>query len=444
MRRQTGGWWWQWVIGLCSIAPTAASAQAPDDEVRTPRADEERVVIVPNERISGKRLEALEHELLAEMNLLRGNPRQYARKLEALRPDYRGKLIMREGKPNILTKEGLAALEEAIVALSKAPPRLPRLAWSEGLARAADDHAVDLDKHDALGHEGSDGSHAEHRIARRGEWQSMVAENISFGPTEAEDIVIGLLVDDGVPDRGHREVLLTRELFFAGVGCGPHPSYGTVCVVDYATGFRSKTALEEQANPALEAVGNADDMDAAATDTPEGADSNELPNPLSSDMLPNDIEMADEAEPHDAHTMDLLDDANPKDVVDDRDPSEKFAMLDIQHGSGDERVKSLNDEQQAKEDPLEEDEGEQLPEGLAHDADEWRQRRPHDKPLSPRVPESETPVSARRDAPIVRGAFVIRYYHGPPRLAAQGPSRGPTPEHSRRPRPLRTERPERW
>ena len=183
--------------------------------------------------------ETLETALLDEMNLLRRNPRAYAAKLAAQRATYQGDLILRtpEG-PAIRTQEGVAALDEAIRALRRAPRRLPRLAHSEALTHAARAHARDLAKSGLLGHAGSDGSAPDERVSRVGKWEGLVAENIAFGRMSAEEIVIGLLVDDGVPSRGHREVLLTRELFFAGVACGPHPRYEMTCVIDYATSFK--------------------------------------------------------------------------------------------------------------------------------------------------------------------------------------------------------------
>lgn len=216
--------------------PRGEGRELPREGFANPREE-------TGERPRGVDYAALEEAVLDEMNLLRRDPRRYADKLAAMRPFYRGNLVVRgEGRPSWATQEGVAALDEAVLALRRAPRRLPRLAWADGLARAAKAHARDLGRNDLLGHEGSDGSHPDARVKRQGQWDGMVAENISFGPTDAEEIVMGLLVDDGVPDRGHRDVLLTRELFFAGVGCGPHPSYGATCVADYATTFKSGRA----------------------------------------------------------------------------------------------------------------------------------------------------------------------------------------------------------
>ena len=224
---------------------------------------------------------ALEAAILEETNLLRKNPRAYAQKLISLRPSYRGKLIHREGQASILTQEGVAALDEAIAVLARAPKRLPRLAHANGLSRAAADHARDLGRTGALGHVGSDGSGPDKRAKRHGVWDGMVAENIAFGPTEAEEIVIGLLVDDGVPDRGHRDILLTRELFFGGVGCGPHPSYGTTCVMTYATSFKSNGAgkrlaeadeLEDEPAPTIALAPPEPDFDVDGDDSAANED----------------------------------------------------------------------------------------------------------------------------------------------------------------------------
>jgi len=220
----------------------------------------------------GRSSSALEAAILEETNLLRKDPRGYAQKLRDLRPSYRGKLIHREGQASILTQEGVAALDEAIAVLQRAPKRLPRLAHAEGLSRAAADHARDLGQTGALGHTGSDGGGPDKRARRHGVWDGMVAENIAFGPTDSEEIVIGLLVDDGVPDRGHREILLTQELFFGGVACGPHPGYGTTCVMTYATSFKSNgggkrlAEADEEPAPTLPPALPEPDLDAAPND----------------------------------------------------------------------------------------------------------------------------------------------------------------------------------
>ena len=48
------------------------------------------------------------------------------------------------------------------------------------------------------------------------------------------DVIRQLIIDDGVADRGHRIVMFADHLRYAGVACGPHPEFGTMCVIDMA------------------------------------------------------------------------------------------------------------------------------------------------------------------------------------------------------------------
>ena len=75
------------------------------------------------------------------------------------------------------------------------------------------------------------------RLNRLGRWQGLIAENISTGEEEARDVVLQLLIDDGVASRGHRKNLFNPGLHQAGAGTAPHRDYRVVTVIDYADGF---------------------------------------------------------------------------------------------------------------------------------------------------------------------------------------------------------------
>lgn len=79
------------------------------------------------------------------------------------------------------------------------------------------------------------------RVNRYGGWEKAIAENISYGPSGARDIVVSLIVDDGVPGRGHRQNIFNPDFRAAGTACGPHAVYGTMCVIDFAGEYREKT-----------------------------------------------------------------------------------------------------------------------------------------------------------------------------------------------------------
>jgi uncharacterized protein YkwD len=63
------------------------------------------------------------------------------------------------------------------------------------------------------------------RCLRHGRWGSNgfgCAENVSYGKTDAEMIVLQLFVDDGVPDRGHRKTLQNATFKVTGLATGMH------------------------------------------------------------------------------------------------------------------------------------------------------------------------------------------------------------------------------
>jgi len=188
--------------------------------------------------------EAIEAAVLAEHNLLRTDPRKYARFLEEWRRYYHGKWLKLPGRGNIRTIEGEAALEEAIAFLRKAK-RIPKLEASAGLAAAARDHVRDTGPRGGMGHRGSDGSEPADRVRRYGAWKGIVGENIAYGGADAREFLIRLIIDDGISDRGHRANLFNPQFRYAGVAFGRHQEYRTMCVITYAAEFEERVYTDD-------------------------------------------------------------------------------------------------------------------------------------------------------------------------------------------------------
>jgi len=109
------------------------------------------------------------------------------------------------------------------------------------LSRSSADHAKDMGRTGQTGHVSSDGSTMDTRIKRYGDWRGMIAENCSYGFDDPLSIVLQLLIDDGVPSRGHRRNIFNPKALFVGVSIQPHKRYGFNCVQDFAGGITDLT-----------------------------------------------------------------------------------------------------------------------------------------------------------------------------------------------------------
>lgn len=176
--------------------------------------------------------------VIREMNLARQNPALYATFLQELRNRMSGNVLVLPGHTRIRTKEGTAAVDEAIRFLRGASPQ-NALTLSPGMCRAAQDHCADQAA-GGFGHEGRDRSHAGQRIARYGTCGGSWAENISYGKASARDVVLALIIDDGLPARKHRKNIFNPNYNFAGAAFGRHARFGTVCSMDFAGSYAER------------------------------------------------------------------------------------------------------------------------------------------------------------------------------------------------------------
>ncbi len=180
---------------------------------------------------------SLESGVMNELNIARTQPRLYAGFLREYRRLYHGDYMILPGSEvRIATSEGTAAVDEAIRFLMKQRP-VPPLEPSRGLAEAADDLVKDQSGTGDTGHYGRTSGSMSRRIERYGNWQGEIGEIIGYGFREPRMVVIQLIVDDGVRGRGHRRNIFNPAFRRAGVACGSHADYGTMCVVDFAQGF---------------------------------------------------------------------------------------------------------------------------------------------------------------------------------------------------------------
>jgi len=158
---------------------------------------------------------SLDDAVLAELNYARAHPAQYA-------------LELRRDADASGDRE---ALEEAIDFLERQQP-LPPLEGDPRITVAAREHSRAQAASGSVGH-GVAGSLGR-RLRDNGVWAGLSAENISYGNDTATGVIRQLIIDSGVPGRGHRRNIFSASYQLAGVACGPHPTYDVMCVIDFA------------------------------------------------------------------------------------------------------------------------------------------------------------------------------------------------------------------
>jgi uncharacterized protein YkwD len=184
-------------------------------------------------------LTGIEKDVVLEMNKARSNPKKYVELyIQPKLRYYNGNNYSEPGEITIVTQEGKKAVENCISAMSRMQSS-PLLQPELGLSLGVKDHTADQGKTGKTGHDGSDKSTPFTRITRYGTGYTTAGENLAYGPATGRDIVVQLLVDDGVPSRGHRTNIMNKDFTQTGVSFGTHPQYRTTCAITYANGYVS-------------------------------------------------------------------------------------------------------------------------------------------------------------------------------------------------------------
>jgi uncharacterized protein YkwD len=190
-------------------------------------------ISVGRDRTNRRYLSPHENDIVRELNLARTHPEKYAEYIGVWARHYEGNLRKLPGRTPVRTREGVEAVDEAIIYLNSIGP-LEALRSSEGMSRGARDHVRDLGPEGRFGHIGSDESTTGNRVNRYGTWHVLIGENIAYGSESARDIVAQLIVDDGVPGRGHRANIFDPRFGVVGVAFGHHNVYESMCVITFA------------------------------------------------------------------------------------------------------------------------------------------------------------------------------------------------------------------
>jgi uncharacterized protein YkwD len=185
----------------------------------------------------------LEKDAWRAQNQLRRDPTSFIPYLEYMLEymDDEGILRLPESDWGLRTQEGRAAVEEAIAFLRVQAP-VQELTWNDGLWQVAKFHVDSQGPTGQTGHDSPNGESMTDRFRMYGLPGGTWSENIAYYIYDANDgfeMINQLLVDDGVPDRGHRTNLFEPALATTGIDCGMHEVYTHMCVMNYAQTFEA-------------------------------------------------------------------------------------------------------------------------------------------------------------------------------------------------------------
>ena len=181
--------------------------------------------------MSSEICERIKREVITESNRIRTNPKAYIPILEEYLQNFDGNLLTLPGKNEILeTEEGPRAYKEAIEFLKNQKP-INIIEFDEEASKVAQECSKFLSnsKEDQI----EDESQIEQRVGKYIEYDYSLSENIDFGGSTGVEVIVNLLVDDGVKNRTHRENLFSDKYEYYGVGVFEHPEYDFCTLIDY-------------------------------------------------------------------------------------------------------------------------------------------------------------------------------------------------------------------
>ena len=130
-------------------------------------------------------------------------------------------------------KYPIEEIKDAIDELSNGIP-VKKLLWNEGLFMVCNDHLKELSKIEEFSEMTVNEMDIYERFNKYGRYNRMCGENIQVGLENPREIILDLMIDDGLTDKVHRNTLINPSFNKGAVCMGEHPTYGIVTVFAYA------------------------------------------------------------------------------------------------------------------------------------------------------------------------------------------------------------------
>ena len=205
---------------------------------------------------------AIQRELFIELNNLRKNPKSYIPLIELEMKSLKKSNILKKRDSNlqIQTVEGKDAYIEAINFLQN-QEGVPPVKEESRLNSAALDLVKDIGTRGVVSHQDQYGQYVSERIEKYCEWDYSASEVIEVSSKNPQDILISLIVDDGLKNRPDRMTLFNPAYNFVGISCGMHSEYEIVTVIVFTGSIRQKGTLFYQLGSNFELRNQYDDYE---------------------------------------------------------------------------------------------------------------------------------------------------------------------------------------
>lgn len=160
-------------------------------------------------------MQQVEKDVVYILNLVRQYPREFNNTVLAQWPAY-------TNRPGLATNQYYTSLVKTLSAMKPAGIlKADSLCWV-----SAQCHAYSSGKTGYVGHE---------RVSPPCEkLKHLNGECCQYGYSKAIEIVVDLLIDEGIPSLGHRFICLSPYYGVVGVSIQPHKSYGVNTVLDFS------------------------------------------------------------------------------------------------------------------------------------------------------------------------------------------------------------------
>ena len=186
--------------------------------------------------------ESLSSKIILEINKVRQNPSSYIPILKKEKDLIKGEILNRPNQSPIQLTEGEKGFQDSMDYLKKKKKTFP-LEENNYLNLAASDLVNDIGPKGLFSHEDSNGNNISDRIEKYCEWEISCNEIIVFSSKNPQEIVIDIIVDDGIENKLNRESLFSDNYKFIGCGINEHKDFGNVIVLVLTGGIREKDSL---------------------------------------------------------------------------------------------------------------------------------------------------------------------------------------------------------